>query len=191
MVEVGSSHAKGPSSGPAFIIIIIIIIVAFAVNQPVSQSINHRQLSHTIVPGLVIPKSHSDPRAQAGAVRILPVSSTLYLQTAIDKSHHVKRQLLKQRQAGHTTDRQTRETRSSSSSVSCWFAAHNSWPYCTRDTPPNPTYHTHHTPHDSKEDTWFVSAFACILHQSPSSPSASAPAVLPANHRLGRTPLCT
>lgn len=54
----------------------------------------------TIVPGIVIP-SCIQTRAQAGAVRILPVSSSLYLQTAIKSHITSKRQRLKQR---HTTE---------------------------------------------------------------------------------------
>lgn len=71
-----------------------IIIIAIAVNQSIDQAVNQ---SITVISllsptGLVIlPYSHSsDPRAQAGAVRILPVSRSLYLQTAIDKSRHVQ-----------------------------------------------------------------------------------------------------
>lgn len=60
----------------------IIIIITNAINQSINRLIIQSP-SSLLSTGLVIPYFHSNPRAQAGAVRILPVSSILYFQTAI------------------------------------------------------------------------------------------------------------
>lgn len=139
------------------------------------SSINHRQPSHTIVPGLVIPRSHSDPRAQAGAVRILPVSSSLYLQTAIDKSHHVKRQLLKQRQARHTTDRQEKHAARRAPSLAGCCPQLLAILYSGYSSKP----HISHTAHTTRQQRRYLVCLCFCLHHSPSSLSSPS-AVLPA-----------
>lgn len=136
-----------------------------SINRSINQS-NHHHLSDYCPPGLVIlPYSHSDPRAQAGAVRILPVSRSLYLQTAIDKSRHVKRQAVETKRG--TQDIRQTET-SSSISAGCLMLAHvlaytvlgvllPSPPHITHTTH---TQHTHHT----RQHRHLVYLLCSVLH---------------------------